>query len=173
MNIRPATSADAQGMSNVLDEIFDAGLRKSCCDANWVLAHYIEHEHRIECTVAESDLARILGSSPYVMPLRTIHMEYQRGGGSSEPMSALKLPAKASVRHYFKQHYRPQRLLVYKTSTQRSVKATRLASPTMRRWAFEPIARSADQSVKSIALQKRTISHNSCTPCENRNVSTA
>lgn len=61
MKIRSAKSVDAQGMSAVLDEIFDAGLRKSAGDATFVLAHYIEHEHRIECSVAEDGQGRILG----------------------------------------------------------------------------------------------------------------
>ncbi|ACM26606.1 GNAT family N-acetyltransferase [Agrobacterium sp. SHOUNA12C] len=61
MNIRPAESIDAQGMSNVLNEIFDAGLRKSAGDVTLVLAQYIEHEHRIECSVAEDEQGQILG----------------------------------------------------------------------------------------------------------------
>lgn len=61
MKVRPATSADAQGMSSALDEIFTAGLRKSAGDPQWVLAHYIEQEQRIECSVAEGELGRILG----------------------------------------------------------------------------------------------------------------
>jgi GNAT superfamily N-acetyltransferase len=77
MNIRPAKSTEAQGMSRVLDEIFEAGLRKSGGDARWVLAHYIEHPDRIECTVVECDPGRILGfqslrhavaGNPYEVP---------------------------------------------------------------------------------------------------------
>ncbi|GAU85883.1 GNAT family N-acetyltransferase [Bosea sp. BIWAKO-01] len=61
MKIRPALSADAQGMSQALDEIFAAGLRKSAGDPDWVLAHYIVQEHRIACSVAENEQGRILG----------------------------------------------------------------------------------------------------------------
>ncbi|MVA55303.1 GNAT family N-acetyltransferase [Agrobacterium vitis] len=61
MQIRPANSLDAQGMSKALDEIFAAGLRKSAGDPEWVLAHYIDHKNRIECSVAQDEDGRILG----------------------------------------------------------------------------------------------------------------
>lgn len=61
MKIRPANIADGQGMSNVLNEIFAAGLRKTRGDLQTVLANYIEHPDRIECSVAEGDDGRILG----------------------------------------------------------------------------------------------------------------
>ncbi|MVA38013.1 GNAT family N-acetyltransferase [Agrobacterium vitis] len=61
MQIRPANSLDAQGMSKALDEIFAAGLRKSAGDSEWVLAHYIDHENRIECSVAQDEDGCILG----------------------------------------------------------------------------------------------------------------
>ncbi|BCH63188.1 N-acetyltransferase [Agrobacterium vitis] len=61
MQIRPANALDAQGMSNALDEIFAAGLRKNAGDPDWVLAHYIAHRNRIECSVAQDEDGRILG----------------------------------------------------------------------------------------------------------------
>ncbi|MCF1471018.1 MULTISPECIES: GNAT family N-acetyltransferase [Rhizobium/Agrobacterium group] len=61
MFIRPATSLDAQGMSDALNEIFASGLRKSAGDPQLVLANYIEHKDRIECSVAQDDDGRIFG----------------------------------------------------------------------------------------------------------------
>jgi GNAT superfamily N-acetyltransferase len=61
MMIRPATSLDVQGMCDAIDEIFAAGLRKSAGDPASVLANYITHENRIECSVAQGDDGRILG----------------------------------------------------------------------------------------------------------------
>lgn len=59
--IRPATSVDAQGMCDALNEIFAAGLRKTAGDVAMVLSAYIEHKDRIECSVAQADDGRILG----------------------------------------------------------------------------------------------------------------
>jgi len=61
MRIKPANTADGQSMSDVLDDIFAAGLRKTPGDLQTVLANYIEHPDRIECSVAEGDDGRILG----------------------------------------------------------------------------------------------------------------
>lgn len=61
MLIRPATSLDAQGMSDVIDQIFAAGLRKTAGDPAMVLANYIEHQDRIQCSVAQAEDGRILG----------------------------------------------------------------------------------------------------------------
>lgn len=61
MIIRPASAADAPGMSAVQNEIFEAGLRKSAVTVEGVLATYVEHEHRIECSIALDEDGRILG----------------------------------------------------------------------------------------------------------------
>ncbi|WP_144577466.1 GNAT family N-acetyltransferase [Agrobacterium sp. DE0009] len=61
MKIRPATSDDAAAMAEVQNEIFSAGLRKAPTDVMTVLANYIEHADRIECSVAEDEDGRILG----------------------------------------------------------------------------------------------------------------
>lgn len=61
MNIRPATADDAEGMKNVHDEIFAAGLRKTRGNIEHVLATYIEHQDRIECSVAVDEDGRVLG----------------------------------------------------------------------------------------------------------------
>ncbi len=61
MKIRPATSDDAAAMAEVQNEIFSAGLRKAPTDVTTVLANYIEHADRIECSVAEDEDGRILG----------------------------------------------------------------------------------------------------------------
>ncbi|TWD54570.1 L-amino acid N-acyltransferase YncA [Agrobacterium vitis] len=59
--IRPATPLDAQGMCDALNEIFAAGLRKTAGDVQVVLANYIEHQDRIECSIAQDEDGRILG----------------------------------------------------------------------------------------------------------------
>ncbi|MBB4956034.1 GNAT superfamily N-acetyltransferase [Agrobacterium vitis] len=61
MLIRPATPLDAQGMSDVINQIFAAGLRKTDGDVAMVLSTYIEHRDRIECSVAQADDGQILG----------------------------------------------------------------------------------------------------------------
>ncbi|HBF29106.1 GNAT family N-acetyltransferase [Rhizobium sp.] len=61
MLIRPATPLDAPGMSDAINQIFAAGLRKTAGDPAMVLATYIEHKDRIQCSVAQSDEGRILG----------------------------------------------------------------------------------------------------------------
>lgn len=61
MNIRPAFRSDAEEMSNVLNEIFHAGLRAGQSDPNFVLQRYIEHPARIQCSVAIDNDFRILG----------------------------------------------------------------------------------------------------------------
>jgi GNAT superfamily N-acetyltransferase len=61
MLIRSATPQDAQGMSDVINQIFAAGLRKTTGDMAMVLSTYIEHKDRIECSVAQADDGRILG----------------------------------------------------------------------------------------------------------------
>lgn len=61
MQIRPATPADALGISEVLHELLLAGKRKSAGNADWVQAHYIGDPDRICCSVALDDDGRILG----------------------------------------------------------------------------------------------------------------
>lgn len=61
MLIRPATPLDAQGMCDVQSQILTAGLRKTAPDLATVLAAYIEHPDRIQCSVAQADDGRILG----------------------------------------------------------------------------------------------------------------
>ena len=61
MKIRDATPADAQAMSDVLEEIFEAGKRSSGGNVAMVMARYIEDPDRVRCTLLEDDHARILG----------------------------------------------------------------------------------------------------------------
>lgn len=61
MLIRPAETGDAEGISDVLDQLVAAGLRSRASDMAFVLSHYITHPHRIACTVAVDDSGRILG----------------------------------------------------------------------------------------------------------------
>ena len=61
MKIRSAQVDDAMAMAAVQNEIFSAGLRKAPTDVTAVLANYIQHADRIECSVAEDDDGRILG----------------------------------------------------------------------------------------------------------------
>jgi GNAT superfamily N-acetyltransferase len=75
MLIRPATPLDAQGMSDVINQIFAAGLRKTAGDPAMVLATYIEHKDRIQCSVAEDDDGRILG----FQSLRYAHVDNPYG----------------------------------------------------------------------------------------------
>ncbi|OLP44836.1 GNAT family N-acetyltransferase [Rhizobium oryziradicis] len=48
-------------MCDALNEIFAAGLRKTAGDVKTVLANYLEHQDRIECSVAQDEDGRILG----------------------------------------------------------------------------------------------------------------
>ncbi|WP_172300060.1 GNAT family N-acetyltransferase [Pseudoruegeria sp. HB172150] len=61
MQTRPATEADAHGMSQVLQDIASAGLRRKPTDPDFALSHYILDPGRIECTVAVDDDGTILG----------------------------------------------------------------------------------------------------------------
>lgn len=61
MIVRPATEADAEGMSGVLSELVAAGKRRKASDAEFALTHYITDPDRIECSVAEDTNGRILG----------------------------------------------------------------------------------------------------------------
>ncbi len=61
MKTRPASLADADAMSDVLNEIFRAGKRASAGDAAMVREFYIEDPDRVCCTVMEQDDGRLLG----------------------------------------------------------------------------------------------------------------
>jgi L-amino acid N-acyltransferase YncA len=61
VKIREAGAADAEAMSDVLQELVAAGKRTKAADANFALSHYIEHPHRLCCFVAAGDDGKILG----------------------------------------------------------------------------------------------------------------
>ena len=61
LNIRAATLADAASMTEVQNEIFRAGLRKTPRDIQTIIETYLEREDNIQCTVAEDEDGRILG----------------------------------------------------------------------------------------------------------------
>ena len=61
MLIREADEADAELMSEVLEELIAAGKRTKPSDPSFVLSHYIEHPDRLHCFVAVGDKNRILG----------------------------------------------------------------------------------------------------------------
>jgi L-amino acid N-acyltransferase YncA len=61
MEIRSATLEDAEEMGRILHEIFLAGGRERSGDADFVRARYLEHPHRIQCSVALDDREQILG----------------------------------------------------------------------------------------------------------------
>ncbi|TLP48130.1 GNAT family N-acetyltransferase [Cohaesibacter sp. CAU 1516] len=61
MKTRPATLADADAISDVLDEIFRVGKRASAGDAAMVREFYIEDPDRVCCTVMEADDGCVLG----------------------------------------------------------------------------------------------------------------
>jgi GNAT superfamily N-acetyltransferase len=59
--IREATPADADAMSDVLEELIAAGKRARAGDTDFVRSHYLEHPHRLHCFVAVDDGGKILG----------------------------------------------------------------------------------------------------------------
>jgi ribosomal protein S18 acetylase RimI-like enzyme len=59
--IREAILADADAMSDVLQELIAAGKRTRAADADFVLSHYLGHPHRLCCFVAVEDGGRTLG----------------------------------------------------------------------------------------------------------------
>lgn len=61
MLIREATPADADAMSDVLQELIAAGQRTRPGDADFVLSHYINHPHRLHCVLAMDESGGILG----------------------------------------------------------------------------------------------------------------
>jgi GNAT superfamily N-acetyltransferase len=61
MIVRPATSADAFGMSRVLGEIIAAWKSARPSDPEHVRAAYIEHPDRVQCSVAVDEDGTILG----------------------------------------------------------------------------------------------------------------
>ena len=61
MRIREATAADADPMSDVLQELVAAGKRTKPGDADFVRGHYIDHPQRLRCCVAADDSGIVLG----------------------------------------------------------------------------------------------------------------
>ncbi|MGC8536920.1 MAG: GNAT family N-acetyltransferase [Rhizomicrobium sp.] len=61
MEIRPAVPDDADEMSNVLGDIFRAGQRSGPSDRMFVLERYINHPHRIRCSVALNGQGEVIG----------------------------------------------------------------------------------------------------------------
>lgn len=61
MQIRPAITTDAAGISEVLHDLLLAGKRKTAGNADWVNGHYIGDPDRICCSVAVDNDDRILG----------------------------------------------------------------------------------------------------------------
>jgi GNAT superfamily N-acetyltransferase len=59
--IREATPADADAMSDVLEELIAAGKRARAGDMDFVRSHYLEHPHRLHCFVAVDDGGKIVG----------------------------------------------------------------------------------------------------------------
>lgn len=61
MKIREAAAADAQDMSDVLEELVSAGKRSNRADREFVLSRYITDPNRIRCSVALDEDGTILG----------------------------------------------------------------------------------------------------------------
>lgn len=59
--IRPARIGDAAGMSEVINGLQEAGLRKSGGDAAFALSFYVAHADRVLCQVALDGAGKILG----------------------------------------------------------------------------------------------------------------
>lgn len=58
--IRPARPTDAEGMAEVQNAIYRAGLRERPVDVAQVRERYLDMEYRVACTVAEQE-GRIVG----------------------------------------------------------------------------------------------------------------
>jgi GNAT superfamily N-acetyltransferase len=78
MHLREATVADAEAMSDVLEELVAAGMRNNTGDANYVRSHYLEHPHRLQCLLAIDAQNKLLGfqslkfaheANPYATPV--------------------------------------------------------------------------------------------------------
>jgi GNAT superfamily N-acetyltransferase len=61
VEIREGCPADAEAMSDVLQELVAAGNRTKAATPNFALSHYIEHPHRLHCFVALDDYGKMLG----------------------------------------------------------------------------------------------------------------
>ena len=61
ISIRPATRADTDGISRVLQELAAAGKRTRPSDPEFTRTQYIENPHRIQCFVAVDQHGEILG----------------------------------------------------------------------------------------------------------------
>lgn len=76
IEFRPARSDDVDGMVEVQNAIFRAGLRASPVDAALVQERYLDPEYRIACTVADDDgvivgfqsVKRAWPGNPYDVP---------------------------------------------------------------------------------------------------------
>ena len=61
MRIREACLSDANGISEVLQELIAAGKRSNRGDLEFVRSHYLEHPHRLHCFVALDEQNRVVG----------------------------------------------------------------------------------------------------------------
>ena len=61
MRIRAATTADAEGISAVLQELVAAKKRTKPGDPEFARRHYIEDPDRVQCFVAEDENGHVLG----------------------------------------------------------------------------------------------------------------
>lgn len=61
MRIREAVSADAEALSQVLEELRAAGKRKKAGDPAFVQSHYIAGPGQVRCSVAEDADGTLLG----------------------------------------------------------------------------------------------------------------
>jgi L-amino acid N-acyltransferase YncA len=59
--VREAQAADAEAMSEVLQELIAAGRRTRAGDTAFVLSHYLRHRQRLHCFVAVDDAEQVLG----------------------------------------------------------------------------------------------------------------
>lgn len=77
MNVREATAADADALSRILQRILLSWGSDRPSHAAHVLAHYVNHPHRLRCSVAVDGQGRVLGfqslkvareGNPYDLP---------------------------------------------------------------------------------------------------------
>jgi ribosomal protein S18 acetylase RimI-like enzyme len=61
VQIREAVAADAEAMSDVLQELVTAGKRTKAADVHFVREHYLDHPHRLNCFVSVADAGTLLG----------------------------------------------------------------------------------------------------------------
>jgi ribosomal protein S18 acetylase RimI-like enzyme len=76
IEFRPAVPADAEGMSEVQNAIYRAGLRANPVDVALIRERYLDAEYTVACTVADQDgravgfqsLKRAWPGNPYDVP---------------------------------------------------------------------------------------------------------